>query len=139
MTEQLEAHATLELEARERAVVAEVVAAMLRHDLRNRFSSIRNAAYYLMRQTQKADLWKADPRMEMLFQMIDSELSSAEELLSVRVLTGPEEQGGRLRLCDVAERALAHVPIPPFLRVECTWQEQGQVEAEGARLMLLIR
>jgi signal transduction histidine kinase len=92
-----------------------------------------------MRQTQKAELWRADPKMEMLFQMIDSELASAEELLSARGLTGPEEQGSRLRLCDVAEQALAHVPIPPTLRVERTWQEQGMVEAEGERLMLLIR
>jgi signal transduction histidine kinase len=137
--EQLEERATLELEARERAAVAEVVVAVLRHDLRNRLSSIRNAAYYLMRQTQKAELWKADPKMEMLFQMIDSELASAEELLSARGVTGPEEQSGRLRLCDVAERALAHVPIPASLRVELTWQEQGLVEAEGERLMLLIR
>jgi signal transduction histidine kinase len=139
MKEQLEERATLEREARERAAVAEVVAAMLRHDLRNRFSSIRNAAYYLMRQTQKAELWKADPKMEMLFQMIDSELASAEELLSARGLTGLEEQSDRVRLCDVAEQALAHVPIPPTLRVERTWQEQGLVEAEGERLMLLIR
>ena len=137
--EQLEERSALEREARERAAVAEVVAAVLRHDLRNRFSSIRNAAYYLMRQTQKVELWKADPRMETLFQLIDSELDSAEELLSAQVLTGLEEQGGQLRLCDVAERALARVAIPPSLRVERTWQEQGLVEAEGERLMLLIR
>jgi signal transduction histidine kinase len=139
MKEQLEERTALELQARERAAVAEVVAAVLRHDLRNRFSSIRNAAYYLMRQTQKAELWKADPRMEILFQMIDSELASAEELLSARGVTGPQEHRGRLRLCDVAERALARVAIPPSLRVERTWQEQGLVEAEGERLMLLIR
>ena len=66
------------LEARERAAVAEVVTAVLRHDLRNRFSSIRNASYYLMRQAQKTELWKADPRMETFFQLIDRELVSAE-------------------------------------------------------------
>jgi signal transduction histidine kinase len=130
---------TPELEARERAAVAEVVTAVLRHDLRNRFSSIRNAAYYLMRQTQKAELWKADPRMEMFFQLIDSELASAEALLSARILTGPEEQLGRVRLCDMAERALARARIPPTVRVERTWQEQGLVEVDEERLALLIR
>jgi signal transduction histidine kinase len=128
-----------ELEVRERAAVVEVVTAMLRHDLRNRFSSIRNAAYYLMRQTQKAELWKADPRMETLFQLIDSELASAEALLSARVMKGPEEQRGRLRLCDVAEQALARTRIPPSVHVERTWQEQGLVEADGERLVLLTR
>jgi signal transduction histidine kinase len=130
---------TAELETRERAAVAEVVTAVLRHDLRNRFSSIRNAAFYLMRQTQKTELWKTDPRMEMFFKLIDSELASAESLLSARALVGFEEQTVRLRLCDAAERALAHTRVPPSIRVECTWQEQGMVEADGERLLLLIR
>src|SRR5688572_7739553 len=104
---------TLGVEARERAAVAEVVTSVLRHDLRNRFSSIRNASYYLMRQVQKAELWKTDPRMETFFQLIDSELSSAEELLAARGPKGPGEgTGTRLRLCDAAEQALAYCPIP---------------------------
>src|SRR3954465_7928136 len=94
-------------EARERAAVAEVVTAVLRHDLRNRFASIRNASYYLMRQAQKAELWKMDPRVEIFFELIDRELSSAEQLLAARNPTGPAEQQGPVPLCEAVERALA--------------------------------
>ncbi|KFE68048.1 ATP-binding protein [Hyalangium minutum] len=127
------------LEARERAAVAEVVTAVLRHDLRNRFSSIRNASYYLMRQAQKTELWKTDPRMETFFQLIDRELVSAEEVLSTRGLPVPDEDSTRLRLCDVAQEALARAGVPSLVRVESTWQERALVQADTARLTLLIR
>lgn len=127
------------LEARERAAVAEVVTAVLRHDLRNRFSSIRNASYYLMRQTRKTELWKTDPRMETFFQLIDRELVSAEEVLSTRGLPVPDEDSARLRLCDVARDALERVEVPASVRVESTWQEQALVQGDAARLTLLSR
>jgi len=127
------------LEARERAAVAEVVTAVLRHDLRNRFSSIRNASYYLMRQAKKTELWKEDPRMETFFQLIDRELVSAEDVLSTRGLPVPEEDNSLLRLCDLALGALARVPVPASVRVESTWQERALVQADAARLTLLIR
>jgi signal transduction histidine kinase len=126
-------------EARERAAVAEVVTAVLRHDLRNRFASIRNASYYLMRQAQKAELWKMDPRVEIFFQLIDRELSSAEQLLSARNPTLPTEEYGPVRLCDAAAQALARSRIPPSIRVECHWEEQAEVEADGESLALLAR
>lgn len=127
------------LEARERAAVAEVVTAVLRHDLRNRFSSIRNASYYLMRQAQKTELWKTDPRMETFFQLIDRELVSAEEVLSTRGLPVADEDSTRLRLCDVAQEALARAGVPSSVQVESTWQERALVQADAARLSLLIR
>lgn len=127
------------LEARERAAVAEVVTAVLRHDLRNRFSSIRNASYYLMRQAQKTELWKTDPRMETFFQLIDSELVSAEEVLSSRGPAASDEDTTRLQLCDVAQGALTRAGVPSFVRVESTWQERALVQADAARLALLIR
>lgn len=126
-------------EARERAAVAEVVTSVLRHDLRNRFASIRNASYYLMRQAQKSELWKADPRVEVFFQLIDRELASAEELLSARGPSAPVEAEGRVALCDAAEQALAHSRIPSVIRVERTWQDRSLVDGEGENLVLLVR
>jgi signal transduction histidine kinase len=112
---------------------------VLRHDLRNRFSSIRNASYYLMRQTQKTELWKTDPRMEAFFQLIDRELGSAEELLSHRVPLIGREQRGQVRLREGAERALSRVQIPGSVRVERSWQERDVVEANEEDLALLTR
>jgi signal transduction histidine kinase len=126
-------------EARERAAVAEVVASVLRHDLRNRFSGIRNASYYLMRQTQKTELWKSDPRVEAFFQLIERELTSAEELLSHRVPLSGREQRGRVRLHDGAEKAFSRLSIPGSIRVERGWHEQDVVETNEEDLALLIR
>lgn len=127
------------IEARERAAVAEVVASVLRHDLRNRFSSIRNASYYLMRQVQKESLWKTDPRVEVFFQLIDSELASAEELLAARGPMAPEPKSSRLRLSDAAERAFARLQLPPSVRVERSWQDPALVDADAENLSLLTR
>jgi signal transduction histidine kinase len=126
-------------EARERAAVAEVVASVLRHDLRNRFASIRNASYYLMRQTQKTELWKSDPRMEAFFQLIERELGNAEELLSNRAPLNAREQRGPVRLREVVERAFSRLAIPASIRVERTWQEHDSVEANEEDLVLLSR
>lgn len=127
-------------EARERAAVAEVVASVLRHDLRNRFSSIRNASYYLMRQTQKTELWKTDPRMEAFFQLIDRELASAEDLLSNRDPLGSRAQArDRVRLSADAQLALGRVRVPESVRVEVAWDERDIVEVHDEDLALLTR
>jgi signal transduction histidine kinase len=131
---------TPDSEARERAAVAEVLASVLRHDLRNRFSSIRNATYYLMRQSQKTELWKSDPRMESFFQLIERELASAEDLLSNRDPLGSRvQQRGRVRLSTGAERALERVYIAGSVRVEQSWEERDTVEVYEEDLALLAR
>jgi signal transduction histidine kinase len=130
---------TPESEARERAAVAEVVASVLRHDLRNRFSGIRNASYYLMRQAQKTELWKSDPRMEAFFQLIERELTSAEELLSHRVPLSGREQRGPVRLRQAVALALSRLRIPDSIRVERSWHELDVVEANEEDLALLAR
>ena len=130
---------TADSEARERAAVAEVLASVLRHGLRNRFSSIRNAAYYLMRQTQKTELWKSDPRMESFFQLIERELASAEDLLSNRDALGSQRQRVRVRLSEGAERALARVRTPGSVRVERSCHEQDGVEVYPDDLSLITR
>jgi signal transduction histidine kinase len=126
--------------ARERAAVAEVLASVLRHDLRNRFSSIRNATYYLMRQAQKTELWKSDPRMESFFQLIERELASAEDLLSNRDPLGSRAQPrGRGRLSEGVERALGHVRIPESVRLEQSWEGKDFVDIYEEDLVLLTR
>jgi signal transduction histidine kinase len=127
-------------EVRERAAVAEVVTAVLRHDLRNRFSSIRNASYYLMRQVQKVDLWKSDPRVEVFFQLIDKELASAEQLLSARGPATPEVEQGAVELEHAAQRALERSRIPATVRVERHWSPQAplKVLADEESLTLII-
>jgi hypothetical protein len=70
-------------------------AAILRHDLRNRFAAIRNAAFYLRRKVARTELWEEDPRMSRFFELIDGELAKADdtlraELTAARLWRGPD-------------------------------------------------
>ena len=128
-----------DLQARVGAAVAEVVASTLRHDLRNKLASIRNASFYLMRQVKKTDLWSADPRVETFFQLIDKELTSAEEVLSTRA---PPPPGGARPRCSArvgVEHALAEAQVPPSVEVVRDLTEQGGVPLEAEDLALLVR
>src|SRR6476646_3505069 len=65
----------------ERASVAEEVASLLRHDLRNHLASIRNAAFYLRRRTKDTEVWRSDPRMAQFFSLIDDTVLTSTGLL----------------------------------------------------------
>ncbi|NMO14505.1 HAMP domain-containing histidine kinase [Pyxidicoccus fallax] len=127
-----------ELQARERAAVADVVASTLRHDLRNKLASIRNATFYLMRQMKKTEAWTADPRVETFFQLIEKELASAEELLSKR---GPQAGTGPKPRChprDGVERALAEADLPEGVRVERELKDRTEVGLDVEDLAVLV-
>ncbi len=128
-----------DLQARERAAVADVVASTLRHDLRNKLASIRNASFYLMRQVKKTDLWSADPRVETFFQLIERELTSAEDVLSRRA---PPSTGGARPRCSAregVEHALAQAQVPSTVTVVRELSERGGVPLEVEDLALLVR
>jgi signal transduction histidine kinase len=127
-----------DLQAKERAAVADVVAATLRHDLRNKLASIRNACFYLMRQMKKTEAWTADPRVETFFQLIEKELASAEELLSKR---SPQTSAGPRPRCharDGVERALAQADLPGDVRVVRDLTDKGEVGLELEDLAVLV-
>ena len=127
-----------DLQARERAAVADVVSSTLRHDLRNKLASIRNASFYLMRQMKKTDVWGADPRVETFFQLIERELASAEELLSKRA--PPPASGPRPRCKPRAgvEQALSQAALPGDIQVVKELSETGVVELDVEDLAVLV-
>ena len=127
-----------DLQARERAAVADVVASTLRHDLRNKLASIRNASFYLMRQMKKTEAWTADPRVETFFQLIEKELTSAEELLSKR---GPQAAPGPRPRClarDGVERALSQADLPGDVKLVRDVTAKGPVALDVEDLAVLV-
>lgn len=66
----------------ERALVAEEVASILRHDLRNKHAAIRQAAIYLQRRVEKSDVWTSEPRIPRFFALIDAELTAADAVIA---------------------------------------------------------
>jgi signal transduction histidine kinase len=128
-----------ELQARERAAVADVVASTLRHELRNKLASIRNASFYLMRRMQKTDAWTSDPRVETFFQLIEKELAAAEQVLSQRAPPEAGDKKARCRPRDAAQAALDETPLTEGVKVERDWAETGQVALAVEDLALLVR
>jgi signal transduction histidine kinase len=68
--------------------VADETASLLRHELRNKFASVRNAEFYIRRRLREAEAWRADPRLEEMSSIIRDELRLANELLDQRVQLG---------------------------------------------------
>lgn len=128
----------LEQAAKERAAVVETVTAVLRHDLRNKLASIRNAAFYLSRRAQQEQPLKGDARVEQFFQLIDMELDAAEGLLEGPGARAPSPRT-TARLRDVAEAALSRLPVPEGVRVERAWEDSALLTVDVEELTLLVR
>lgn len=82
----------------------------LRHDLRNRLASVRNASFYLKRKVESSatELWANDGRVPKFFEMIDGELTSAEEII---VSTTPQVLAGQPAVAEIDVAALASAVI----------------------------
>jgi signal transduction histidine kinase len=63
------------------AAVSDEMASLLRHELRNKFASVRSAAFYVRRRLRGTEAWQADPRLDELSGIIQEEMRVANELL----------------------------------------------------------
>lgn len=56
-------------------------AALLRHDLRNRLSTIRSAATFLRKQAVRSGFDQTDPRIVAFLTLIETEVGACDQLL----------------------------------------------------------
>ncbi len=71
------------------AIAPEVLTARLasvRHDVRNKLASIRNAVHYLRRRVESTDLAERDVRVERFFALIEDELRAVDTVLTERLV-----------------------------------------------------
>jgi signal transduction histidine kinase len=124
----------------ERAAIAEEVASILRHDLRNKFASVRNAAFFIGRRVQKTDLWTSDPRIESFFKLMEQELIAADDMitsrLSLKHLFGQEL--GKFSLKDCLDRALSQAELPANIKVEANFADEAAIEADVNEVVLMM-
>src|SRR4051812_8633496 len=73
------------LDALERVIIAEELASLIRHELRNNLSSIRNAAFYLKRRAQTTHLWEGDQRVPQFFTLIEELVVGSTRVLDERL------------------------------------------------------
>jgi signal transduction histidine kinase len=123
----------------ERAIVAEVLS-LLRHDLRNKLATVRNAAFYLERRAEKTALW-GEARVPSFFKLIESELEAVESMLTDETalarLFQPEQTAVGLLAC--LERAKAAVPAARDLLVESGVDPLATVTADADELTLAFQ
>jgi signal transduction histidine kinase len=130
------------LRAAELAAVAEEVASVLRHDLRNKLAAIRNAAFYVRRRLAKTEAWTADPRLDEMSDVIQKEANASNELLNqtltLKHLFAPAVARIAARECVRQAIACARMPREPALRVALD-AHAGNVVVDPTELMLAIR
>jgi signal transduction histidine kinase len=66
--------------------IADEMASLARHDLRNKLGIIRNATFYLKRRVEKSPLAVEDPRVVPFLKMIDEEVLGMDELIDARLV-----------------------------------------------------
>jgi signal transduction histidine kinase len=128
------------LAAVERACVAEEVASVARHDLRNRLASIRNASFYLMRKVKKTELWEADARVPQFFGLIEESVVGADDIVEQRLQLAAlhPRAPAQVSLRACVERALACSRVAAGVRFELEVQDV-HVEADADELALAVR
>jgi signal transduction histidine kinase len=95
-------------------------AAVLRHDVRNKLASIRNASFYLRRrvESEATALVEKDKRVPVFFELIGKELDAADTLISERIpQIGGEPAVAPVSVEDALDDALMAVPIPSGVSV----------------------
>jgi signal transduction histidine kinase len=128
------------LAALESVAFSEEYVSTLRHDLRNKLASIRNAAFYLARRAQKTELWGDDPNVPRLFKIIDESAQGADDLLQGNF--GPRSSGfrrpRRIVSAEPAQLAVSNARVDPGLKVEL--QIAGaELHCDPAEVALALR
>ncbi len=124
----------------ERASIAEEVASLVRHDLRNHLASIRNAAFYLRRRTKGTEIWRSDPRMSQFFLLIDDTVLEATGLLEDRLILKHlfSRNVARVPGASCVDEGAARARVPAAVKLEIE-AGAGEVVADRAEVALAIR
>ena len=122
--------------------LADEITSLLRHELRNKFASVRNAGFYVKRRLSATEEWQADPRLDELSRIIQNEMQLASELLDQRTrlqhvfLAAPARVDGAdcVRLAAKCPRVSSGCSVA--IEVEA---EPGQLMADPNELALALR
>ncbi|MGK3998259.1 ATP-binding protein [Sorangium sp. So ce1024] len=129
------------LGAVEQAATAEEIVATLRHDLRNRFGTIRNAAYFIRRKVAREQVCRDDPRVEQFIHVIDEEVIAASALVDdvIGSRARPLRRTVSASALECVRTAAACARIAgPGIRVDVDAAD-GVVELDPAELSLAVR
>ncbi len=123
-----------------RAAIAEEASSVIRHDMRNKLGSIRNAAFYLKRRVEPTELWQTDARMSQFFALIEEAVADGTKLLDAPLGAGlrPARQVTRVSARECVDLAVTCTHVPEGVRVAVA-AGKSLVEADRAELALAVR
>lgn len=134
-------HSRLSLAELHQVLLVTVATSGMRHDLRNKLSSLRNATYFLKRKLDGQPVWRDDVRVPRFFQIMESELAAADQIMSSgmsEVLSEPQSE--RVDVAAVVRAALDMRPAPAGVALSSEIApSQHQVLAAGDELSVAIR
>ncbi|WP_437589642.1 sensor histidine kinase [Sorangium sp. So ce1000] len=129
------------LGAVEQTATAEEIVATLRHDLRNCFGTIRNAAFFIKRKVTREQVFRDDPRVEQFIDVIDEEATAASALIDGVIDANASLRrrpvSASARECVLTAAACARI-AEPGISVDVDAAD-GVVELDPAELALAIR
>ena len=123
-----------------RAAIAEEVVSVVRHDMRNKLGSIRNAAFYLKRRVEQTELWQADPRMSQFFALIDETVVDGTRMMDdpLGPALRPSRQPTRVSARECVDLAVSCTHVPE--RVRLTFNVgPGLVDVDRPEMALAVR
>ena len=123
----------------EQVEVADALLSMMRHDVRNKLASARQAGYYLKSRSQTTELWAAEPRIEKFFGIIDDQLALADESMQPHSTFDRIHRSSPVSLDAVWVARSAVAASKCAKRVDVGAVEPGEVVADEAELTLALR
>ncbi len=128
------------LQALAKSFLAEEVASVLRHDLRNKMASIRNCTFYLKRKIDKnTTLAQEDPRVPQFFGVIDTELGACSEMLSSKLVPAtPASQIQPVDACALVAGLVDAVHPPSGISVSVIAPEPARFQADRGEIELAL-
>ncbi|HUS67500.1 MAG TPA: HAMP domain-containing sensor histidine kinase [Kofleriaceae bacterium] len=62
-----------------------VATSAMRHEVRNKLGTLRNASFYIRRKVEGSEAWKEDVRVPRFFQIIEGEIAAIDQIVTAGV------------------------------------------------------
>jgi signal transduction histidine kinase len=124
-----------------RDLILDEMTSTLRHDLRNKFAAVRNAALYIRRRVEQTnkELFEKDKRIPQFFGLMETELGAAESLVATRwALPEGNAEIAAIDASKTAAELLAIVPHPDNVRFEKVDPSDALVRAQSDEVAVAI-
>lgn len=132
-------HSRLSLAELHQVLLVTVATSGMRHELRNKLSSLRNASFFLKRKFDGQQVWKDDGRVPRFFQIMEAELAAAEEIVASGLSDILQEPAmTRFDPAEAVRAAIGMAPAPDGVALSVA-PGSFRVSANAAELTVAIR